>query len=222
MIETTVQNPEHLETLRADSQGRVNLGVKFANREITLVVASTEELPAEAVGIQHTIDAGPMMAHQRQGILFARAFGIGREYLRDDHDAAVQDGEVDPETVSAADINWELGRIIDPKNVAQFVFEESTDDHQFSTRLTAQPASVTRDEDTYESPSYRFENEHGDGSAIASAFVEKVQDVYAYDPTEDLEYVRVAPDEAPMPVFFGAPEADTYIVIAPRVPESAA
>jgi hypothetical protein len=43
MIETTIRNPEKHETVRADSQGRVSLGVEYADHDVEIVVVDAEE-----------------------------------------------------------------------------------------------------------------------------------------------------------------------------------
>lgn len=218
MIETTVQDPELLETVRADSQGRVNLGVAFANREVELLVVSSEPSPPAEAGIQHTIEDGPVPDFERKGVLFARTFGVAREHLQEDHTADIEDGTVVPETVNAADLNWSDGRLVDARNVARFTFDEAADaELGFVDELRAEPASISQDEDTFETPAYRFENENGEASAIAREYVDKVSDVYGYDPVAEPSQVRVHPDEAPMPVLFRDPDGDTYIVLAPMV-----
>ena len=216
MIEATIQNPEKLETLQTDSQGRVNLGVKFANRTVEIVVVNSEELPAEETAIQYTIGDGTAMDHERKGMRFVRTFGISPECLRDDHEAQVREGTVESSTVSPSDVNWSYGSLKDPKNVALFTFDESGE-QEFRDLLTATPTSVDADEDSFDRPAYRFENENGDVSALAQEFVHNVQRVYGYDPITDSANVRVNPDDGPFPVVFRDPDGETYIAIAPMV-----
>lgn len=218
MIETTIQDPEKLETLRADSQGRVNLGVEYAGREVEILVVDSEETQSEEVPLQQTIGDRPMDDHERTGMLFVRAYGIKSTFLTDDHTAVTTEDGVDESTVAPTDVDWSYGYLAEPKNAVRFVFDEdATADHPaFSEQFTVEPVSVAAE--TVDGASvYRYENEAGDTSAVAAAFVTPVEQLFGYDPTEDLANVRVDPDQGPAPVLFTDPESDAYLAVAPRV-----
>ncbi|UVE49269.1 hypothetical protein KU306_10060 [Haloferax larsenii] len=223
MIETTIRNPEKHETLKADSQGRVNLGVKYAGRVVEIVVADSEEEQSETIGLQQVIGDRPMEDHERQGMLFVRLFGIdhslvedGAEVVADDDD----DASVQSDVVGLSDVDWSKGYLLDDENVARFEFDQDADSQfPFSEEITAEPTGVTLDEDTYDDPVYCYENDAGDTSAIAGELVAHVKRIFGYDPTEELSNVRVHPDHAPRPVMFRDPDSERYIAIAPRVPE---
>lgn len=220
MIETTIQNPEKHETVTADSQGRVNLGVKYAGRDVELVIVESREHQYERMGIQQTIDK-PMTEPEQKGMLFARAFGIAPQSLKDEHNAVTTDEGIDPDSVSPSDVNWSNGYLQEPKNVARFVFEDeksSEEQFPFTERLTAKPTGATSGKTNGVSV-YRYENESGDTSAIVQEFVEKVGQLFGYDPSDDLSHVRVNPNEGPNPVLFRDPESEMFVAIAPRVPE---
>lgn len=219
MIETTIQNPEKHETLTADSQGRVNLGVEYAGRDVELVVVESREHQPEETGLQQTIDK-PMTESEQKGMLFVRAFGIAPQFLKDEHNAVTTDEGVDPDSVSPSDVNWSYGYLQEPKNVVRFVFEEEANEEEFpfTERLTAEPVAVTSGKNNGASV-YRYENEEGDTSAIGQEFVEKVEQLFGYDPSDDLSHVRVNPDEGRNPVMFRDPESETFVAIAPRVSE---
>jgi hypothetical protein len=221
MIETTIQNPEKHETLTADSQGRVSLGIEYAAHDVEIVVVDSEEHEPDEDSLQQTIGDRPMNEHERKGMLFVRSFGISRRFLKDDHTAeTTEDGNVEADSVAPIDVNWSYGFLHDPGNVARFEFDTGAGDGQFSytDKLTAEPAGVTTDENEGD-PVYRYENDAGEASAIAQELAEKVGQMFGYDPAEDLSNVRVDPDEAPTPVMFRDPESDTYVAIAPRVNE---
>lgn len=218
MIETTIREPEKHDTITADSQGRVNLGVEYAGRDVEIVVAESAEHDPEKTGLQQTIDR-PMTETERKGMLFVRAFGIAPQFLKDEHTAVITEDGVDPETVIPSDINWSFGYLQEPKNVARFVFESDHGDPQpWEQQLTTQPTSVVAG-DIQGDPVYRFENEQGETSAIGEQFVERVQQLFGYDPETDHSNVRVNPADAPHPVMFRDPESDAFIAIAPRVTE---
>lgn len=217
MIETTIQNPEKHETVTADSQGRVNLGVEYAGRDVELVVVESREHQHEKTGLQETIDK-PMTESEQKGMLFVRAFGIAPKLLKEEHDAVTTDEGIDADSVSPSDVDWSYGYLQEPKNVARFVFEEETNEDQFpfTERLTTEPAAVTSGTDSGESV-YRYENEGGDTSAIAQAFADRVGQLFGYGPSDDLSYIRINPDEGPNPVMFRDPESEMFVAIAPRV-----
>ena len=220
MIETMIRDPEKHETLRADSQGRINLGIQYAGRTVEVVVANSMEETSDASGLQQTIGDRPMEEHERQGILFVRLFGVDRTFLVEDHNATVDDGGVQAETVGLGDVDWSQGYLLDQRNVARFDFDEDADEQfAFGNELTAEPVDVTLDESSYGEPVYCFENEDGGTSAVLQAYVEHVQRIFDYDPTEELSKVGIHPDTAPQPVMFRSPTSDGYIGIAPRVSE---
>ena len=221
-VKTSIQNPEKHETVTADSQGRVNLGVQYAGRDVELVVVESSEHEPETVGLQQPIDQ-PMTEAEQTGILFARAFGIAPQSLKDDHDAATTDDGIDPNSVSPSDVDWSDGYLQEPANVARFVFETETaetgeDQFAFTEHLTAEPTAVASDT-TDGTSVYRYENERGDASAIVQEFVERVEQLFGYDPSENLSHVRVNPDEGPNPVLFRDPGSEAFVAIAPRVSE---
>lgn len=217
MIEATIQNPEKVETLRTDSQGRVNLGVTFADREVELVVVRSEDLPPAETAIQYTIGDRPMLEHERAGMVFARVFGVNERFLRERDEP--DEGDVGPAQITPTAIDWSEGHLVDPENVALFGFDDGSEPaKEFLELLTAEPARVTRD-DVDDTAVYRFENEHGEGSALAEELVHDVGRVYGYDPAEELSNVRVHPDDAPTPVSFRDPNGETYVAIAPIVSE---
>lgn len=221
MIETTIRNPEKHETLTADSQGRVNLGVEYAARDVELVVVESTVREPERTGLQQTIADEPMTAAERKGMLFVRAFGVSPRFLKDEHDAVVEDGRVDPESVAPTDVDWSHGFLQDPKNVARFKFDgEAAPEAQFpfEERLTEEPTAVETDEGG-DQPVYRYENDHGDVSGVAQSLVENVERMFGYDPAEELANVRVNPEEAPNPVLFRDPGSDVFVAVAPRVAE---
>jgi hypothetical protein len=220
MIETTIQNPEKHETVTADSQGRVNLGVKYAGRDVELVIVESSEHQHETTGLQQTIDH-PLTESERKGMLFVRTFGIAPQSLKDEHDAMTTDEGINPESVSPSDVDWSDGHLQEPQNVARFVFEDqesSEDQFPFTERLTAKPAGVSSGKIDGVSV-YRYENESGDTSAIAQEFVEKIGQLFGYDPSGDLSHVRVNPDEGPNPVLFRDPKTEMFVAVAPRVSE---
>ena len=219
MIETTVQNPELLETFHTDSQGRVNLGVKFANRKVEVLVVQSEPLTSDDLDIQHTIEDSSRLEYERTGMLFARAFGIARHFLRDpDGEVEIEDGTVQPESIGSHHLDWSTGRLIDHRNVAKFCFDEPEEpDCQLDEMLTAEPVSVTLDDEAFDRPVYRFEHPEDGSSAIAEAFVDHIEEIYGYHPATNPEFVRVHASEAPMPVMFQEPDGETYILVAPRV-----
>lgn len=220
MIETTIRDPEKHETLTADSQGRINLGVKYADRTVEVVVADSTDDRAEVAGLQQTIGDRPMEEYERQGMLFIRLFGIDQSFLTEDHDAVVTDNEVQPDTVGLSDVDWSKGYLLDASNVTRFEFDREADEQfAFSDELIAEPVDVTLDNGNYGDPVYCFENERGDTSAVLGEYVSHIQRVFGYDPTKTLSNVRVHPDEAPRPVMFRDPSGDGYIAIAPRVPD---
>jgi hypothetical protein len=221
-VETTIQNPEKHETVTADSQGRVNLGVQYAGRDIELVVVESSEHEPGTAGLQQPIDQ-PMTEAERKGMLFVRAFGIAPQSLKDDHDAATTDDGIDPNSVSPSDVDWSNGYLQEPTNVARFVFETEKaetgeDQFAFTEHLTAEPADVTSDKIDGTSV-YRYENEHGNGFAIVQEFVERVEQLFGYDSSDDLSHVRVNPEEEPNPVMFRDIESEAFVAIAPRVSE---
>lgn len=220
MIETTIRDPEKHETLRADSQGRVNLGVQYAGRTVEIVVAESADEESEASSLQQTIGDRPMEEYERQGMLFIRLFGIDQAFLVDDHSATVDGGEVQADTVGLADVDWSQGYLLDQRNVSRFHFDQDAEEQfAFGDELTAEPAAVTFDESSYGDPVYCFENANGEKSAIFEEYVEHIQRIFGYDPTEELSNVGIHPDEAPHPVMFRNPTSEGYIGIAPRVPE---
>ena len=219
MIETTITEPEKHETLTADSQGRVNLGVEYAQREVELVVVESRERETASGGRQQTIGDAPMTEAERTGMSFVRAFGIGEAFLKDEHTATVGEDGVDPETVAPTDVDWSRGYVRDPKNVAILAPEGGADlggQYPFRDELTADPAGVSDGTD-HDGDVTVFENEDGAGSAIADSMLDNVEQVYGYDPRESLEQVRVHPKEAPTPVLFEAPDGDGFLAVAPRV-----
>lgn len=219
MIETTIRDPEKHETLTADSQGRVNLGVEYAGRDVELVVVESREHQPEKTGLQQTIDR-PMTDAERKGMLFVRSFGIAPRFLKDEHGAVTTDEGVDPDSVSPSDVDWSDGYLQDPENVALFAFEEGAAEEQFpfGERLTAEPVAVTAGK-TDGTSVYRYENERGDASAVVQEFVEKVERLFGYDPSDDSSHVRVNPEEGPNPVLFRDPESEAFVAVAPWVSE---
>jgi len=220
MIETTITDPEKHETVTADSQGRISLGVEYAARDVEIVVVDSEVHESEESGIQQTIGAEPMTEHERLGMSFVRSFGVRSEFLKDDHTAAVGDDGVDPETVAPTDVDWSQGYLGDPKNAVRLEFDERGQERgfPFAETLTEEPASVTADEVASEAV-YSFTNEAGDRSAILAEYVEHVQQLFGYDPAKDSAHVRVNPDDGPNPVLFRDPDSDVYVGIAPWVDE---
>lgn len=219
MIETTIKNPEKHETITADSQGRISLGVEYAAHDVEIVVVKAEEHQHEQTGLQQTIGDRPMNEQERKGMLFVRSYGISSQFLKDENTVETKDdGTIDLDTVGATDVNWSYGYLVDPKNVARFEFDTGAEEQQFPARqqLTAEPTAVTSDK-MDGTPVYRYENEEGDTSAVLKEWVENVQRVYGYDPTEELSNLRVNPDDAPFPVMFRDPDGETYIAIAPRI-----
>ena len=220
MIETTIRDPEKHETLRADSQGRVNLGIKYAGRTVEVVVAESTEEESEASSLQQTIGDRPMEGYERQGMLFIRLFGIDQAFLTSNHSATVDGGEVQSDTVGLADVDWSQGYLLDQGNVSRFEFDEDAEERfAFRDELTAEPTDVTLDESGYGEPVYCFENSDGETSAVLEEYVGAVQQVFGYDPTEELSNVGVHPTEAPNPVIFRNPINESYIGVAPRIPE---
>lgn len=218
MIEATIQDPEKLETVRADSQGRINLGVKYAGREVEIVVVESRKCESDESPLQHTIGNRPMTEQERKGMLYIRAFGISPQFLVEDHTAQMTEEDIDVETVAPSDVDWSHGYFVEPKNVARFVFDEDavTDRPSFSDQFTAEPVDCT--EDTIDDTAvYCYENEAGDTSAIGEELANHVEPIFGYDPTETLSNVRVNPEEGPAPVLFTDPESDSYLAIAPRV-----
>ncbi|AFK18799.1 hypothetical protein E6P09_08445 [Haloferax mediterranei ATCC 33500] len=220
MIETTIRDPEKHETLRADSQGRVNLGVQYAGRVVEIVVAESTEEQSDAVGLQQVIGDRPMEEHERQGMLFVRLFGIDRSFLTEDADVTTDDDGVRSDTVGLSDVDWTEGYLIDHKNVARFEFDQDAEEQfPFKEEITAEPVDITLEEDEYDEPVYSYENANGGTSAVSEALVTNVKRIFGYDPSEELSNVRVHPEEAPRPVMFRDPTGERYIAIAPRVPE---
>lgn len=220
MVETTIQDPEKLETLTADSQGRVNLGVKYAGRKVEIIVADSEEPQPKKTGIQQAIGDRPMQKYERQGMLFVRSFGIDPTFLKEDYDAATDSDGIDPKTVSPSDVDWSDGFLVDPKNVARFQFDDDAEERQFafSDKLTTEPGNVRQDDENYGAPVYCYVNDHGDESAVLKKFVENVRRVFGYD-HDELSNIRVDPEEGPNPVMFRDPNGHSYIAIGPRIPE---
>lgn len=218
MIEATIQNPERLETVRVDSQGRVNLGVQYAGREVEIVVVESRELESDESPLQQPIGDHPLTEQERKGMIYIRSFGISPRFLVEGHTAVKTEDGVDVETVAPTDVDWSHGFLVEPKNVARFVFDEDAapDRPSFTEKYTAEPVDCTQDS-TDDTTIYRYENEQGDTSAIAEEFVSRVEPIFGYNPTEDLSNVRIDPDQGPAPVLFTDPESDTYLAIAPRV-----
>jgi hypothetical protein len=221
MIETTIRNPEKLETLRADSQGRINLGVGYAGRVVEIVVAESEQDQSAETGVQQAIGDGPMKEYERKGMLFVRVFGINPRFLKETPNIEFETTSVDPETVRQSNVDWSEGFLIDDRNVARFEFDEAAGGQQapFSEQLVAEPVSVTDDNDTYGDPVYCYANEQGDISAVSQELVEKVQRMFGYDPVDELSNIRVHPDEEAHPVLFRTTTGDMYVAIAPQVAE---
>lgn len=219
MIETTIEDPEKLETVRTDDQGRASLGVEFADHEVEVLVVSAEPVQPEEAGFQQTIGERPMSDHERKGMLFVRTFGIDPTCLVADHGAVTGPDGVEAGSVGLSDVDWSDGVLLDERNVARFRFEGTDGDRQFpfSDEPTAEPVGVTADDDSFDTPVFVFENEAGETTAIAQELVENVRQVYDYDPTEELSHVRVHPEEGPYPVLFGDPGGDTHVTIAPWV-----
>jgi hypothetical protein len=219
MIETRIENPEKHETVTADSQGRVSLGVEYAAQDVEIVVVDAADPRSENEATQQTIGEGPMTHHERKGMLFVRTFGIRSEFLKEEHFAETdEEGHVDQSTVSPVDVDWSRGFLSDPQNVARFEFDEEKQG-LFSDKLVAEPARVTVEEHTGE-PVYRYENDSGGSSAVAREYADNVSRIFGYDPGEALANVRVDPDEAPTPVLFRDPESEAYVAIAPRIGDS--
>ena len=217
MIETTIRNPEKHETVRADSQGRVSLGVEYADHEVELVVVAAEESDSESRALQQAIGDRPLADHERTAMLFVRSFGLDRRCLAEDHGASVGEDGVEAATVGVADVDWSRGVLVDGGNVARFRFDES-ESAPFSDEPTNEPAAVRSvDDGEYDVPVSLFENEAGGASAIAQEFAEKIRRIYGYDPTAETEHVRVHAEEAPYPVQFCDPAGDTHVAVAPRV-----
>ncbi|WP_435359801.1 hypothetical protein [Haloarchaeobius sp. DFWS5] len=220
MIETTIRDPEKHETLRADSQGRINLGVQYAGRTVEIVVAESRTADSETTEVQQTIGDRPMAEHERQGMLFVRLLGLDQTFLTGDHSAVVDENDVDAETVGLSDVDWSKGYLLDAKNVARFEFDpDSEEQFPFGEEITAEPVEVSADKGESGVPVYRFENEAGGVSTVATEYVESVQRIFGYDPTEELSNVRVHSGDAPHPVVFRNPTTDGYIAVAPRVSE---
>lgn len=220
MIETTIRDPEKHETLRADSQGRVNLGIQYAGRTVEVVVAESTEEESEASSLQQTIGDRPMKEYERQGMLFIRLFGIDQAFLTDNHSATVDGGEVQSDTVGLADVDWSQGYLLDQGNVSRFEFDQDAEEQfAFRDELTAEPADVALDESGYGESVYCFENSDGETSAILQEYVGAIQQIFGYDPTEELSNVGIHPTEAPNPVIFRNPLTESYIGVAPRIPE---
>jgi len=218
MIETTIHDPEKHDTVTADSQGRVSLGVEYAAHDVEIIVVDAKSHEPESSGVQGTIGDGPMNEHERTGMLFVRSFGISPRFLKDDHTAETdEDGIVDPDTVAPVDVDWSHGFLADPGNVARFEFDTGGGD-SFADQLTAEPVDVTATEDQG-TPVYRYENDRGDAVAIAQDIADGVRGLFGYDPAEDRSHVRVAPEDAPAPVMFRDPDGDAYVVIAPWIDE---
>lgn len=216
MIETRIENPERLETLRADGQGRISLGVEYADRIVEIVVVDSEAEDAERTGVQQTIGDGPMNEHERRGMVFVRLFGIDPDFLRGKDDSEPDADGVDPETVRQSDVDWSEGYLLGGNHAARFDFSEDGGERPpYSEQLTATPIEVTADDDTYGEPVYRYENENGDTSAVSKELVEKVRRLYGYDPVEDRSNVRVHPEEGAHPVLFHDASGDTSVAIAP-------
>jgi len=219
MIETTITNPERHETVTADSQGRVSLGVDYAAHDVEIVVVDSEAHDTETSGVQQTVGAEPMTETERAGMLFVRSFGIDRECLKDDHAADVDEDGVDAGTVAPTDVDWSAGSLSDAENAARFELDDSGPEAvPFEKRLSAEPAAVTAEEMAGESVS-ALANDSGDRSAVLTEYVDGVQRVFGYDPTDELAHVRVDPDDGPAPVLFRDPDSDRYIVVAPWVDE---
>lgn len=220
MIETTIRDPEKQETLRADSQGRVNLGIQYAGKTVEIVVAGSREEESDASSLQQTIGDRPMDEYERQGMLFIRLFGVDQAFLIDDHSATVDGEEVQPDTVGLGDVDWSQGYLLDQGNISRFEFDQDAEEQfAFRDELTAEPADVTLDESGYGEPVYCFENSDGETSAILEEYVEAIQQIFGYNPTEELSNVGVHPTEAPNPVIFRNPVNGSYIGVAPRIPE---
>lgn len=217
-IETTIRNPEKHETVRADGQGRVSLGVEYADHDVEVIVVAAEESDRDGRALQQAIGDRPLADHERTGMLFVRSFGIDRRCLVEDHDAAADEDGVDPATVGVSDVDWSEGVLVDDANVARYRFDCNTEPVPFADEPAAEPTAVTAlDDADYGLPVYRYENEQGDASAITQEYVENVQRIYGYDPTVDLSHVRVHPEEGPYPVLFRDPTGESSIAIAPRV-----
>lgn len=218
MIETTIRDPEKHETIRADSQGRVNLGVKYAGRTVEIVVVESRGEQSNVSGLQQTIGDRPMEEHERWGMLFIRLFGIDQSFLVEDHDAVIDENEVQSDTVGLSDVDWSKGYLLDQNNISRFEFEQDAEEQfAFSDELTAEPIDVTLDESNYGDTVYCFENENEGTSAVLGEYITYIQRIFGYDPTKELSNVRVHPDEAPRPVMFRNPVSESYIAIAPRV-----
>lgn len=216
-MQVTVDDPEKLETLRADGQGRVSLGVEYAGRAVKVLVAESEAERTEERGAQQIIGGEPMADHERKGMTFVRVFGIDPEYVRGDDRSDSDEEPVDRASVRRADVDWVEGVLIDEDNVARFEFRTGDGEEHFGDQFTATAVDVEADEDTYGKPVYCYENENGDASAIDQGLVEKVSRVFGYDPLEELSRVRLHPEKADHPVVFEGTGSETRIVIAPRI-----
>lgn len=217
MLEATVDDPEKLETLRADSQGRVSLGVEYAGRTVTVLVV--ESATDDDRGVQQIIAGEGMADHERTGMLFCKVFGIDPQYVDRESDEA--DAEIDPATLGHADVDWSEGILIDSGNVARYEFPAAADTEaaHFGDQFSTTAVAVEPDEDSYGKPVYCFENDDGDTSAIDQELVARVRRVFGYDPLENLSLVGLHPDSPDHPVAFGDATGDTRIVVAPRVAE---
>lgn len=217
MIETTVQNPEKQETLRADSQGRVNLGIDYAGQTVEVIVADASRPGTEGTGIQQSLSDPTLESYKRTAMLFIRSFGISTDHLVDDHNAVIDGDEVDPETVESTDIDWEMGHVGDSKNAARFVWDsEHASSVDIFTELTERPSEVTAVDEEASEPVYVYTNEAGGESALSQRFVDFVQRIYGYGPDE-LHHLQMSPETSPCPVKFMHPDGETFIVIAPRI-----
>lgn len=214
-MEVTVTDPEKVETVRADSQGRVSLGVEYAGRAVRILVAESEAEQSEDRGVQQLIGGEPMADHERKGLTFVRVFGIDPTYLRGDEPG---EESIDPSSVGHAAVDWSQGVVIDEGNVARFEFPTDREDEtRFGDQFTASAVAVGSDDESYGEPVYEYENEDGDSSAIAQDLVGKVKRVYGYDPVEKLSRVRLHPEDPDHPVVFEDPTGETRIVVAPRI-----
>jgi len=217
MIETTIQDPERHETIRADSQGRINLGVEYAGRSVEVVVVGSEN-PTEGKGVQQTITDRSLPPAERTGMLFVRTFGVAERCLVEDHTATVGEEGVEAETVSPDDVDL-AGTLVDSRNIAQFVPDPDAAAGVMSD-LTAEPVTVEAADDDYAEPVYYYENPAGELSAVAQEYVAKVGRALGYDPTEALENVRVHPENGDHPVRFEDSASDAYIAVAPYIADA--
>lgn len=216
-MQVTVDDPEKLETLRADGQGRVSLGVEYAGRAVKVLVAESEAEQSEERGAQQIIGGEPMADHERKGMTFVRVFGIDPEYLSGNDESNTDDDAVDRASVNRSHVDWSEGVVIDEDNVARFEFRTDDGDERFGDQFTASAEAVEADEDTYGKPVYCYANEDGDVSAIDQGLVEKVSRVFGSDPLEELSRVRLHPEKADHPVVFEDAAGETRIVVAPRI-----